>query len=116
MSNYFLRVEIPSHYSLKVVHKCLYWYTGEFDVEIRESRDGFEVKLTPLGRSLSEADENLIRQKINRDLIDYYLREEINNETKNVRELIIAKAFSQFDDFTVDLGDVSDPVGFNPNC
>jgi hypothetical protein len=49
---------------------------------------------------------------VQRDLIDFSLRETINRETTNIRELLIAKAFSNGEYDEIPPGEISDPVGF----
>lgn len=109
-----VKLDIPSQYNLDVVHKCFYWYTKEYNVEIVPSGNGTTVHIMMLEGSFNESSEKKLRERVNRDLIDYYLRERIRLETKTIRELIIAKAFSPFDDDTLPSGAVSDPVGFDP--
>jgi len=101
-------------YSEVVVTKCLYWLTGKYSIDIVLSDNNYNVSISKLDRDeISESEENEINSKISRDLIDFKLREVINTETHNIRELIIAKAFShgEFDENPP--GSVEDPVGFN---
>ena len=59
---------------------------------------------------------NSIEKKIRQDLIDFKTRDIITEETRNIRDLIIAKAFSKIDDFdSQPPGEISDPVGFDPS-
>lgn len=101
-------------YSESVVFKTFYWYTGNgYDVAIEKNNENlFYVRMKmPEGTPATEGFVSKIRQ----DLIDFKLRAIVAEETKSVRELIIAKAFAHY---PVDLDpttDVSDPVGFNPN-
>jgi hypothetical protein len=53
--------------------------------------------------------------KLERDLVDFNLRDIVTKETQNVRDLLIAKAFSNGEFDELPPGDVSDPVGFNVN-
>lgn len=109
-----LEILVPSQYSLQVVHKCMYWFTGKYDIQIAEDVNGICVRISPLNEFFTEEEINEIRIKVNKDLIDYYLREQILAETKTIRELILAKAFSHFDDEMIPESPVSDPVGFDP--
>lgn len=100
-------------YSMDVLHKCFYWYTGAFDVSIsRTSEERHTVTL--ISRS-PEPDWTLIESRIRRDLIDYRLRDIVTKETKVIRELIVAKAFAHGEVSEDPSTEVSDPVGFNPN-
>jgi hypothetical protein len=58
--------------------------------------------------------ENLLL-KVERDLVDFNLRDIVTKETQNVRDLLIAKAFSNGEFDELPPGEVSDPVGFNVN-
>ena len=54
-------------------------------------------------------------KKLKNDLIDFQVRDIVTKETKNVRDLLIAKAFATTDKYeTNPPGEVSDPVGFKP--
>jgi len=99
-------------YSQEVLYKCFYWYTKNFDVTIEcIANSKWLVRL----ESLKEAfDFTPIIHKIKRDLIDFRLREIVSNETKAIRELMIAKAFANYDIDEPPTTDVSDPVGFDP--
>jgi His-Xaa-Ser system protein HxsD len=50
---------------------------------------------------------------IKKNLIDYKLRQIVADETRQVRELIIAKAFSYEDETPPPTTEISDPVGFD---
>ncbi|WP_290795801.1 His-Xaa-Ser system protein HxsD [Flavihumibacter sp. UBA7668] len=113
--NNCIEIFVPSQYNMQVVHKCLYWFTGKYDIEIIDAVNGINVKISPLNVPFKEDEKNEIRIRINKSLIDYYLREQIQKETKTIRELIIAKAFSHFDDEIIPESLVSDPIGFDPH-
>jgi hypothetical protein len=57
----------------------------------------------------------LYLQKLERDLVDFQLRSIINKETQNIRDLLVAKAFSNGEFDEEPPGVATDPVGFNPN-
>lgn len=100
-------------YSLNVLHKCFYWYTGDFNVELTAKEENYiEVVLKPLNEIVDFED---LKRKIQRDLIDFNLRDIITRETQTIRELIVAKAFANYEDTNeIPQGDISDPVGFDP--
>jgi His-Xaa-Ser system protein HxsD len=57
-----------------------------------------------------------ILPKIENDLLDFKTREIVSLETKNIRELLIAKAFAFEDEFDEPApGNINDPVGFDPS-
>ena len=63
---------------------------------------------------MTPEDLQLYQQKLTRDLIDFNLRDIVTKETQNVRDLLIAKAFSHGEFDEVQVGEVSDPVGYMP--
>ena len=107
-----LRVKVPlSIYNRDVIFKCFYWYTGEYDIEINEDSNNANILIS--GKSDTKFDFDELKSKIKRDLIDFKTRDIISKETKNVRDLIIAKAFSDSDEFDSEPpGEITDPVGF----
>ena len=106
-----------SLFSTEVIFKCLYWYGEKFHttVNLIDSQT-FSILLKPLGIvGTNETELDSYLQKFERDLIDYRLRGIVTKETQNVRDLLVAKAFSNGEFDEEPPGDVSDPVGFDPN-
>lgn len=103
-------------YSQETILKTLYWYGDKFRTSLFLGEKGYyQVSLIIISTALITADElDLYLHKFERDLIDFALREKISNETKNIRELLLAKAFSFGEFEELPPGDVSDPVGFQP--
>lgn len=101
-----------SQYSEAVIYKCFYWYGKDFSVSIDKMESDFAIVLTKRDDTVLNPEE-LIR-KINRDLNDFKLRAIVSDETRNIRELLIAKAFAHYEEEDPD-SEISDPVGFNPN-
>jgi His-Xaa-Ser system protein HxsD len=109
----YLQLQIDSRiYSIDVLHKCFYWHGGRYAVDITNSHEAYIVTIS--GIENSESKEALIT-KIKRDLIDFKTRNIISAETRNIREILIAKAFANDDSFDEDPpGHVNDPLGFDP--
>ncbi len=86
-------------YSRDAVAKCLYWYADRFEITIRADKNGeYDVRLEPLpGSKIAEDDLEKLLLKLKKDLIDFNLRDIVTKETKNIRDLLVAKAFSNFD-------------------
>jgi len=101
-----------SLYSKDAIFKCLYWFGDKFHTEISVVDSKYKITLKPLEDN-STTDLDLYLAKLERDLIDFNLRDIVTKETKNIRDLLIAKAFSsgEFDEQVP--GEVSDPVGFD---
>jgi His-Xaa-Ser system protein HxsD len=108
-----IQIKIDSAlYSSGVVHKCFYWFGGKYPVEIYTEQDSFIITISDPKK---EWDVEGIISKIKTDLIDFKTREIISNETKYIREMLIAKAFAHNDEFEEQpSGNINDPVGFDP--
>jgi His-Xaa-Ser system protein HxsD len=103
-----------SLYSSEVVHKCLYWYANKYSVEIKTEGNSFIIYLSNHNK---EYDIKSVVSKIKTDLVDFKTREIISNETKNIREMLVAKAFAHNDEFEEKpSGNINDPVGFDPHA
>lgn len=104
-------------FSKDSIFKCLYWYSGKYHTNISSIKDNIlKISIKPVSAiqpSLQESEELLL--KLERDLIDFNLRDIVTKETKNLRDLLIAKAFSNGEFDELPPGDISDPVGFNIN-
>lgn len=99
-------------YNEDVIHKCFYWYTKDYNVEIsRYSRSLFSIRLQSLSGTI---DSEQLTSQVKRDLIDFKLRDVVTKETKSIRELIVAKAFAYYGLNDDPITEISDPVGFDP--
>jgi His-Xaa-Ser system protein HxsD len=105
-------------YNMDVLHKCFYWYAEDFSVDIAiENDNAAVVKLFPKTHKLDADLFHRIEDKIRTDLLDFKTRDIVTKETKNVRDLLIAKAFAHSDEFdAAPVGEISDPVGFDPSA
>lgn len=104
-------------YCKGAVFKCLYWYGDKFHTNVTFEANGFyRISLVPAVGTIKEpADMELYLQKLERDLVDFNLRDIVTKETQNVRDLLIAKAFSNGEFDELPPGEVSDPVGYDVN-
>ena len=98
-------------FSKKAILKTLYWYSADFTFEITPDNNFIILELKPIEEKSLEDMQNIF-QKLNQDLIDFQIRQEILSETQNIRDLIIAKAFSNGNLDELPKGDISDPVQF----
>jgi His-Xaa-Ser system protein HxsD len=103
-------------YSSKTVFNCTYWFGDKFHVNIQqESGQDYVITLRPmLNANIPEEELPYYLQKLERDLVDFHLRDIVNKETGSIRELLVAKAFSNGEYDEAPPGEVSDPVGFAP--
>jgi His-Xaa-Ser system protein HxsD len=105
-----------SLYSKDSIFKCLYWYGDKFHTNVSfADSNTYRVSIKPVSTNqLSQQEQENLLLKLERDLVDFNLRDIVTKETQNVRDLLIAKAFSNGEFDELPPGDVSDPVGFNP--
>ena len=88
------RVKITCDYlSIDQAHKVCYKYLDEYHIEISETPGFTNVGLTPIQAPLDKAERILLTKRLTNDLIEARTREIVHTETKNIRDLIIAKAF-----------------------
>ncbi len=87
-------------YSDIVISKTLYWLAEDFIIE-RYSVDDFyqHIVLEKKKNDLSEEEIIRLKIKINQNLVDFKLRSIINDETRNIRDILYVKAFANNDDF-----------------
>jgi His-Xaa-Ser system protein HxsD len=104
-------------YSKDSIFKCLYWYGHKYHTTVSfADSNTYRISLKPMSDNpLSQQQLEILLQKLERDLIDFNLRDIVTKETKNIRDLLIAKAFSNGEFDELPPGDISDPVGFNIN-
>ena len=101
-------------YPEDVVFKTLYWYGGDYDIDVSATPDGLAVTLRLLGGgAISDERLGALTTRFRRDLIDFRTRAIVARETQTVRELLVAKAFADSDAFDQEPpGSPEDPVGF----
>jgi len=106
-----------SLYSKDSIFKCLYWYGDKFHTNISFADSStYRISIKPMSSTqLSPNELERLLLKLERDLIDFNLRDIVTKETQNIRDLLIAKAFSNGEFDELPPGDASDPVGFNLN-
>jgi His-Xaa-Ser system protein HxsD len=104
-------------YSKDSIFKCLYWYGDKYHTTVSfADSNTYRISLKPMSDNpLPQQQLEILLQKLERDLIDFNLRDIVTKETKNIRDLLIAKAFSNGEFDELPPGDISDPVGFNIN-
>jgi len=111
--NIFIDAQI---FSKNALLKCLYWYGDKFHTTVAlENTSQYVILLEPFSETnVKEEELDFFLQKFERDIIDYQLREIIVQQTGNIRDLLVAKAFSngEFDEDPP--AEISDPMGFDP--
>jgi His-Xaa-Ser system protein HxsD len=106
-----------SLYSKDSIFKCLYWYGDIYHTNVAiVNSNTYKISLKPMSEDpLSVEQLDRLLQKLERDLVDFNLRDIVTKETQNIRDLLIAKAFSSGEYDELPPGELSDPVGFNVN-
>lgn len=74
--------------------KTLYWLSREFVCEVVERSDSSSTILISAKKE-SDWTEQDIRELFHTNVLDFALRERVNAETAGVRDLLLAKAFSE---------------------
>lgn len=114
LTDNLLTLQIDSKiYNEAVVFKCFYWLCKDLEVDISLQKDVYIVLISGKDSALHMNWDNLI-EKIKQSLIDFKLRDIVNQETRTIRELIVAKAFAHFEIEEEIHTDISDGVGFDP--
>jgi His-Xaa-Ser system protein HxsD len=105
-----------SIFSKDAVLKCLYWFGDKFHIQLSlDEGIRYIIILKPMvGANLKEDELENYLKKLERDLVDFQLRDIVNKETQNVRDLLIAKAFSNGEFDEEPPGIATDPIGFDP--
>ena len=81
-------------YSDRCISKVVYWLSNKYAVERQLEGEEELISIEKVD------DEQKLRQLILERLNDFKLREIIESETKDIRTILYAKAFGDFDDLT----------------
>ena len=93
MKSVFMPVDLSVH-PLDVILRSRHAFTGSFSVFVRGAGDvQVDVELTPRG----ENDDRDLAGDFSNALIDAHLRARIAEETRPIRELLVAQAFCEAD-------------------
>lgn len=85
-------------YSKEVVVKVLYWLSRDFTV--MESKDGKDLVLSLESQNAAVWDD--VKKRLSQLLTDYQMREVIAAETKDIRNILFIKAFSNVEELLTD--------------
>ena len=91
-----------SIYKLEAIRNTIYWFSKNFEILLSENGDFFEVTAD----EFNESD----RKEFIKSLNDFSLREQINIETKDVKNLVVSKAFYPELVKFKDIGEFDDPI------
>ena len=96
-------------FPLEVVLKATYWLSGRFDVQLGRNaeRRAISIALAKLHGPLTPTEAHELEVRLRRDLIDFRTRAIVEQETRMIRELLVAKAFD--DEGRAAVPDTADP-------
>ena len=89
-----------SIYDESVIDIVLYWWAGDY-VITRRNTPGTSVQTIIVSASnpITQEAFDRIRKKLSADFVDYKNRAIIASETRDLRNILYAKAFANSDDF-----------------
>jgi His-Xaa-Ser system protein HxsD len=79
--------------SAEAILKACYWFSRDFMCEVKEDGAHFTVSLKPKTVSAMSSDE--VRESFLGHVQDFEVRERVTARTKDVRDLLLAKAFAE---------------------
>jgi His-Xaa-Ser system protein HxsD len=83
-------------YRLEAIFRSCYWLTDRCFVYLGPLRDG-AIEVTLIAKSGSGTDTDRLTWQFLNDLVDQQLRISVNEETRTIREMIVAQAFADTD-------------------
>ena len=86
-------------FSEGVITKVMYWLQSCYIVEWKKNEEFSDIKLVKKSGHFDEEEKDSLYKKISQDLIDFKTRELIFEETKEIRNILLIKAFANNDDF-----------------
>ena len=83
-------------YSEKVIYNCFYWYGDTYAVTVELNLNQFLITLKKKEGDITDDLLYHLVNKVKNDLVDFKTREIVSEETKDIKNVLIAKAFSRF--------------------
>lgn len=91
-----------SIYSIEAIRNTVYWFSKNFEIIISEKLDIYELSCPEFTKKN--------KKDFIKSLNDFSLREQINKETKDVKNLVVSKAFYPDLIRFKDIGEFDDPI------
>ena len=81
-------------FSDSCISTVIYWFSNQYTIQrtLQESIETLTID--------NVSDEKQFRLEFFQNLNDYKLREQIDKETKDIKTILYAKAFGEFDELT----------------
>jgi His-Xaa-Ser system protein HxsD len=89
-------------YPIEAIRNTIYWLSEDMSIILSEKKDLFIVT--------SDDFNEINKRKFLKSLNDFSLREQINLETKDIKNLVISKAFYPDLINFKDIGEFEDPI------
>lgn len=83
-------------YGLQAIFRSCYWLTDRCFVYLAPPTEGL-IEVTLISKKLDSTQTDQLAWDFLNDLIDQRLRIDINAETREIREMIVAQAFADID-------------------
>ena len=84
----------------RVISKIAYCLSVDYLIYQQNMENGHQsIILEKKQETFSDTEFQSLKEKINQLLIDYKNRDIVNNETKNIRDILYVKAFANNDDY-----------------
>lgn len=98
-------------YEEATVYKCLYWYGDAYTISVEKDQTRYKIEITKIDDIISDEKYIELINKLKIDLIDFKTRQIVLTETNDIKQILIAKAFSSFDEFDhPPIGEINDPL------
>lgn len=86
-------------YNERVIIKSLYWLSEKYVLYQSLDDNIFTIKIETDKEYWTPSDVEDVKKKLCQNLIDFKTRDIINQETKNIRQILFIKAFANNDEF-----------------
>jgi His-Xaa-Ser system protein HxsD len=83
-----------NYYSDRVITKCVYWLSEKFLVSVKKDNNTFYLEISNHNLTFSNEDINQIQSVFFRNLNDFKTRELIDDETRDIKNILLIKALS----------------------
>ncbi len=77
----------------------MYWLQSSYVIEWKKNEEFSEIKLVKKNGHFNDEERDSLYKRISQDLIDFKTRALIFEETKEIRNILLIKAFANNDDF-----------------
>ena len=88
-------------YNDNVISKVLYWLSEDYIISRKyiAGSENQKICFNKINGIISEEEFCRVKKRLNHDFIDFKTRQIIDEETKDLRNILIVKAFANRDDF-----------------